>query len=93
MSSTLSLTLLREQAIELRRAGKSRRQINEIRGIGSNRTLNYPLQGEPLPEWTLRPNAKDDVRAVADVVAAERFWLEVTGSGSNPAPENDAQAS
>jgi transcriptional regulator with XRE-family HTH domain len=49
----------------LRRAGKSRRQIQEILGPMSNSTLNDALQGEPPPEWTLRPNAKDELRARA----------------------------
>jgi len=50
----------REQAIALRRAGKSRREIKEILGIGSNTTMNELLAGEPPPEWTRRPRAKDD---------------------------------
>ena len=45
----------REQAIALRRAGKSRREIKEILGVGSNATLNELLAGEPPPEWTRRP--------------------------------------
>ena len=49
----------------LRRAGKSRRQIKQILGPLSNGTLNKALQGEPPPEWTRRPNAKDDLRARA----------------------------
>jgi predicted transcriptional regulator len=49
----------------LRRAGKSRRQIKEILGPMSNSTLNDALQGEPPPEWTLRPNAKDELRGRA----------------------------
>ena len=55
----------RGQAIALRRAGKSRRQIKEILGVGSNATLNELLAGEPPPEWTRRPNAKDDLHAKA----------------------------
>ena len=55
----------REQAIALRRAGKSRREIKEILGIGSNATMNELLAGEPPPEWTRRPNAKDDRHAEA----------------------------
>src|SRR5262245_4696814 len=55
----------REQAIALRRAGKSRREIKEILGVGSNATLNDLLAGEPPPEWTRRPNAKDDLHARA----------------------------
>ncbi len=56
---------LREQAIALRRAGESRREIKELLGIGSNQTLNEALRGEPPQPWTWRPNAKDDLRAKA----------------------------
>jgi transcriptional regulator with XRE-family HTH domain len=56
---------LRERAIALRRAGRSRREIKEILGIGSNQTLNEALHGEPPPEWTRRPRAKDALRARA----------------------------
>jgi hypothetical protein len=56
---------LREQAIALRRAGRSRREIKEILGIGSNATLDRALRGEPPPEWTRRPRAKDDLHAKA----------------------------
>lgn len=70
MSSTVAFTQLREQAVALRRAGKSRRQIKEILGIGSNQTLNDALDGEPPPQWTLRPNAKDDVRSQARALRA-----------------------
>src|SRR5271170_618415 len=56
---------LREQAITLRRAGRSRREIKELLGIGSNQTLNEVLKGEPPQPWTRRPNAKDGLRARA----------------------------
>jgi transposase-like protein len=56
---------LREQAIALRRAGKSRREIKELLGIGSNQTLNEALRGEPPQPWNVRPNAKDAERAKA----------------------------
>ena len=56
---------VRERAVALRRAGRSRREIKEILGIGSNETLNEALRGEPPPEWTRRPRAKDDSRARA----------------------------
>jgi len=49
----------------LRRQGKSRRQIKQILGPMSNSTLNDALKDEPPPEWTLRPNAKDELRAKA----------------------------
>jgi transcriptional regulator with XRE-family HTH domain len=56
---------LRERAIALRRAGRSRREIKEILSIGSNQTLNEALRGEPPPEWTRRPRAKDDLHVRA----------------------------
>jgi predicted transcriptional regulator len=56
---------LREQAIALRRAGKSRREIAEILDITNHDTLNEALRGEPPQPWTRRPNAKDDLRAKA----------------------------
>src|SRR5262245_33897304 len=60
-----SLAEIRQQAIALRRAGKSRRQIMEILGVRNNDILTDALCGVPPPEWTRRPNAKDDVRAKA----------------------------
>src|SRR5215468_1494101 len=65
MNSTNPPDGRREQAIALRRAGKSRREIKEILGVGSNATLNELLAGEPPPEWTRRPRAKDDLHAKA----------------------------
>lgn len=65
MSRNIQFDQLRSQAIELRRAGKSRREIREVLGIASNQTLCEALRGEPPPEWTRRPNAKDEVRARA----------------------------
>ncbi len=62
---------LRERAIALRRAGRSRREIKEILGIGSNQTLNEALRGEPPPEWTRRPRAKDDLHAWARELRAQ----------------------
>lgn len=58
----------------LRRQGKSRRQIKEILGPMSNTTLNEAFQGEPPPEWTRRPRAKDDLRSRA---------CELRGQGMN----------
>jgi hypothetical protein len=55
MSSNQRFLQIREQAIALRRAGKSRRQIKELLGSMSNATLNEALKGEPPPEWTRRP--------------------------------------
>jgi len=56
---------LRQQAIALRRQGRSRRQIKEILGGIGNSTLDPMLRGEPPPEWTHRPKAKDDLRTKA----------------------------
>lgn len=56
---------LREQAITLRRAGLSRRQIRDRLHVDNNDILNRLLEGEPPPEWTKRPRAKDDLRAKA----------------------------
>ncbi|MEW2510756.1 hypothetical protein [Streptomyces sp. NPDC046870] len=53
---------LREQAITLRRAGHSLRQIRNELKIYNNDILNQLVKGEPPPEWTKRPNAKDDLR-------------------------------
>ncbi|MEV6385226.1 hypothetical protein AB0M31_38145 [Streptomyces sp. NPDC051773] len=56
---------LRERAITLRREGLSRRQIRDRLHVDNNDILNRLLEGEPPPEWTKRPNAKDDLRARA----------------------------
>ncbi|WNO74096.1 hypothetical protein [Streptomyces sp. AM8-1-1] len=56
---------LREQALTLRREGLSRRQIRDRLHVHNNDILNRLLEGEPPPEWTKRPNAKDDLRARA----------------------------
>jgi transposase len=64
MTNKLPFQELRQQAIALRRAGKSRREIKEILGVG-NSTLDPALRGEPPPLWTLRPRAKDELHARA----------------------------
>jgi transposase len=56
---------LRAAAITLRRAGLSRDQIRTRLQVRNNDHLNRLLAGEPPPEWTKRPNAKDDLRARA----------------------------
>ncbi|MGR6970905.1 hypothetical protein ACU639_15105 [Streptomyces cynarae] len=53
---------LGERAVALRRAGLSRRQIRDRLHVDNNDILNRLLEGEPPPEWTKRPNAKDDLR-------------------------------
>jgi hypothetical protein len=65
MRTKEELDVLRERAVGLRREGKSRREIKEILGPMSNSTLDHALQGVPPPDWTRRPNAKDDARATA----------------------------
>src|SRR6476646_1454491 len=62
MRTAKEMAALRERAIQLRRQGKSRRQIKEILGTMSNSTLDEALKGEPPPEWTRRARAKDDLR-------------------------------
>ncbi|WP_406401780.1 hypothetical protein OH805_21925 [Streptomyces sp. NBC_00879] len=56
---------LREQAIALRREGLSLRQIRDRLKVHNNDILNRLVKGEPPPEWTKRPNAKDDLREKA----------------------------
>jgi hypothetical protein len=56
---------LREQAIALRREGLSRRQLRDRLFVDNNDILNRLPEGEQAPEWTKRPNAKDDPRAKA----------------------------
>ncbi|MEV4915994.1 hypothetical protein AB0K47_04180 [Streptomyces tirandamycinicus] len=56
---------LRRRAIALRREGLSLRQIRDRLHIGNNDVLNRLVKGEPPPDWTRRPNAKDDLRAKA----------------------------
>jgi transcriptional regulator with XRE-family HTH domain len=78
MTDKVSFSQLRDQAIALRRAGKSRTEIKAILGIGSNETLGKALRGEPPPEWTLRPRAKDDLHAKArDLRGQGRTYNEI----------------
>lgn len=56
---------LRARAVALRREGCSLRQIRDKLKVFNNDLLNRLVQGEPPPEWTRRPNAKDDLRARA----------------------------
>jgi transcriptional regulator with XRE-family HTH domain len=69
---------LRTQALALRRAGLSRRQIRDRLGALSDATLTRLLEGEPPPDWTKRPNAKDDLRAKArELRLAGRTYDEI----------------
>jgi hypothetical protein len=75
------MAALRERAIQLRREGKSRSQIKEALGLVSNRTLDDALRGEPPPEWTRRPNAKDDLRARARELRGQGLdYEEIAGA-------------
>ncbi|MCF3169687.1 hypothetical protein IPZ64_22605 [Streptomyces violaceoruber] len=56
---------LRAQAVALRREGLSVRQIRDRLKVFNNDMLHRLLQGEPAPEWTKRPRAKDDLREKA----------------------------
>ncbi|HEY9437533.1 MAG TPA: hypothetical protein VIS29_02565 [Streptomyces sp.] len=56
---------LRQQAVALRREGLSVRQIRDRLKVFNNDMLHRLLRGEPAPEWTKRPRAKDDLRAKA----------------------------
>lgn len=78
MTQTLTFPQLRDQAIALRRAGKSRREIKNITGIRRNQTLDDMLRGVPPPEWTARPRAKDDLHAKArDLRAKGHTYAEI----------------
>ncbi|MGW7618754.1 hypothetical protein ACWGLG_23475 [Streptomyces antimycoticus] len=79
---------LRERAIALRKEGMSRRQIRDRLKVSNNDILNRLLEGEPPPEWTKRPNAKDDLRARAremrlQGVTYDRIQLELGCSKSS----------
>ena len=65
MRTKEELDRLRERAIALRREGKSNREIKAILGPMSTSTLTCFLRGVPPPDWTRRPNAKDELRTMA----------------------------
>jgi transcriptional regulator with XRE-family HTH domain len=71
MRTKEELDRLRERAITLRREGKSRTEIQAILGLADRGTLNEFLRGVPPPDWTRRPNAKDDLRDKARHLRAE----------------------
>ncbi|MEU8539882.1 hypothetical protein AB0C52_07740 [Streptomyces sp. NPDC048717] len=62
---------LRRQAVALRREGLSLRQIRDHLKIHNNDLLNRLVKGEPPPDWTRRPNAKDDLRERARALRLE----------------------
>ena len=72
MRSIRDLAALREQAIRLRREGKSRREIKKILGFIGNSTLNQLLRDEPLPpERAGLGYAESRARAAEGV---RRYW-------------------
>jgi transposase len=81
MPARLNYPELREQAIALRQAGRSRLEIKAILGVRSNETLSKVLRGIPPPEWTARPRAKDDLHARARELRAEgRTYNEIAAA-------------
>ncbi len=76
----LDYEALRPQAVALRRAGLSRRQIRDRLGVSlTDAALTHLLEGEPPPEWTKRPNAKDDLRLKARELRRQgRTYDEIT---------------
>jgi hypothetical protein len=62
MKTSHSVDQLRDEAVALRLAGKSVREIRDTLGPVGKRTLSAALKGTPPAEWTHRPNAKDDLR-------------------------------
>ena len=72
MRTEQDLARLRENAIALRRAGKSRREIKEILGFIGNSTLNQLLEAEPLPPERAGPRYAESRRRAADGV--QRYW-------------------
>lgn len=62
----------KERAVQLRLAGFSRRQIAESLGVKTGGgALSRWLKDVPAPEWTKRPNAKDDLREIAIAMRKE----------------------
>lgn len=77
MKSDSRADLVREQAITLRRAGASGRQIKDALGIGGS-TLAKAVEGVPPPAWTRRPRAKPELRARARALRAQgRAYSEI----------------
>ena len=72
MRTKKELDRLREQAVQLRRQGKSRSQIKQILGPMSNATLNDALKDEPLPPERARPCLAESRRRAAEGV--RRYW-------------------
>jgi hypothetical protein len=77
MTEKLNFPEFQQQAIALRRAGKSVREIKEILGVTSNRALSNALRGVPPQPWTRR-RAKDNLHAEArDLRAKGHTYNEI----------------
>ncbi len=63
---------LRVQALDLRQAGKSRREIKEALGFIGNSTLNQILRGDPLPPGRAGPGYAESRQRTAEGV--QRYW-------------------
>jgi hypothetical protein len=72
MRSSQELAALREQAVRLRREGKSRREIKKILGFIGNSTLNQLLRDEPLPPERAGPDYAESKARAAEGV--RRYW-------------------
>lgn len=70
MKTKDELARMRTQAVTLRRAGKSRREIKEALGFIGNSTLNQLLRGEPLPPG--RAGSAESRQRTAEGV--QRYW-------------------
>jgi transposase-like protein len=78
MTAKVSFSQLREQAVALRRAGKSRAEIKQVLGVRNNDALSDLLRGEPPPPWTHRPRAKDELHQRARELRCEgRTYTEI----------------
>jgi hypothetical protein len=72
MRSSQELAALRERAVQLRRQGRSRRQIKETLGFIGNGTLNQLLRDEPLPPERAGPGYAESRARAAEGV--RRYW-------------------
>jgi transposase len=70
---------MRETAVRLRLEGHSKKEIAAALGFKTGgRTLSTWLKDIPAPEWTKRPNAKDDLHALAVEMRKEaRSYSEI----------------
>jgi len=81
MRNAQEMAVLRKRIVQLRREGKSRRQIKELLGPMSNSTLDDALRGEPPPGWTRRARAKDDLRERARELRGQGLdYEEIAGA-------------